>query len=225
MTNPVYVALDTPDLARARALAVAVAPHVGGIKVGLEFFVANGLTGALVLTGAGLPIFLDLKLHDIPNTVAGAMRALAPLAPSIVTVHAAGGHAMMRAAKTSAPPGTRVVAVTVLTSLDGHDLAELGLGMMPAALAATYAAAARGAGLDGVVCSPSEVRAVKAAWPDALAVVPGIRPEGADHADQKRAATPGEALGAGADMLVVGRPITGAPDAGAAARDLLAALR
>jgi len=223
VNNPLYVALDTPDLAAARALAVAVAPHVGGLKLGLEFFVANGLTGALVLAGTGLPIFLDLKLHDIPNTVAGAIRALGPLSPAIVTVHAAGGHAMMRAAKTSAPPGCKVVAVTVLTSLDTHDLAELGLGMSPAALAMSYAASARGAGLDGIVCSPHEVRAIKAAWPDALAVVPGVRPEGGAAGDQKRAATPAEALSAGADILVVGRPITGAPDPGAAACDLLTA--
>lgn len=224
MTNPLYVALDTPDLARARALAVAIAPYVGGLKLGLEFFVANGLAGSLMLADIGLPIFLDLKLHDIPNTVAGAMRALGPLAPSIVTVHAAGGHAMMRAAKTSAPSGTRVVAVTVLTSLDGHDLAELGLDMSPAALAASLATAARAAGLDGIVCSPHEVRAIKAAWPDALAVVPGVRPERGTAGDQKRAATPEQAFNDGADILVVGRPITGAPDPGATARDLRTAL-
>lgn len=221
MSGPVYVALDTPDLARARALAAAVAPHIGGLKLGLEFFVANGLPGSLVMAASGLPIFLDLKLHDIPNTVAGAMRSIAPLSPAIVTVHAAGGHAMMRAAKTSAPPGTRVVAVTVLTSLDAHDLAELGLGSTPAALAASFAASARGAGLDGLVCSPAEVGAARDLWPDALIVVPGIRPEGADHGDQKRAATPAQALADGADILVVGRPITGAADPAAAARALL----
>ena len=220
--SPVWVALDTPDLSAARALAAAVAPHVGGLKLGLEFFVAHGRTGALVLGETGLPIFLDLKLHDIPNTVAGAVRALAPFAPSILTIHAGGGHAMMRAAKTSAPPGTRVVAVTLLTSLDGHDLKELGLGRDPARLTATLAAAARAAGLDGVVCSPHEVRAVKAAWPDALTVVPGIRPEGDAAGDQKRSATPAEALRDGADILVVGRPITAATDPAAAARALLA---
>ena len=220
MSGPVYVALDTPDLARARDLAGAVAPFVGGLKLGLEFFVANGLPGALVMRAAGLPIFLDLKLHDIPNTVAGAMRSLAPLTPDIVTVHAGGGHAMMRAAKTSAPPGTRVVAVTVLTSLDAHDLVELGLGTTPARLAASFAASARGAGLDGLVCSPAEVRAARDAWPDALIVVPGIRPEGAASSDQKRSATPARALADGADILVIGRPITAATDPAAAARAL-----
>jgi len=220
--NPVYVAIDTPGLAGAQALARGVGPHVGGLKLGLEFFSANGPQGVAAMGELGLPVFLDLKLHDIPNTVAGAMRALAPLSPDIVTVHAAGGHAMMRAAKTSAPPGCKVVAVTVLTSLDAHDLSELGLGMSPAALAERYAAAARAAGLDGLVCSAAEVRALKAAWPEALAVVPGIRPAGTDVGDQKRAMTPAEALSAGADILVVGRPITAAPDPAAAARDLFA---
>lgn len=220
--NPVYVAIDTPGLAGAQALARGVAPHVGGLKLGLEFFSANGPAGVAAMGGLGLPVFLDLKLHDIPNTVAGAMRALAPLLPDIVTVHAAGGHAMMRAAKTSAPPGCKVIAVTVLTSLDAHDLAELGLGMSPAALAERYAAAARAAGLDGLVCSAAEVKALKAAWPDALAVVPGVRPAGSEAGDQKRSMLPAEALAAGADILVVGRPITAASDPAAAARDLLA---
>lgn len=222
--NPLYVALDTPELAAARSLGQALRPHVGGLKLGLEFFLANGLPGALVMAAEGLPIFLDLKLHDIPNTVAGAVRALVPLAPAILTVHASGGHAMMRAAKTSAPVGTRVVAVTMLTSLDAHDLREMGLGRDPARLARSLAASARAAGLDGVVCSPHEVRAIKAVWPECLAVVPGIRPEGGAAGDQKRAATPAQALREGADILVVGRPITGAPNPAAAAAEIAAAL-
>jgi orotidine-5'-phosphate decarboxylase len=223
--NPVWVALDTPDLSAAEALARAVAPHTGGVKLGLEFFSANGRAGVERIAALDAPVFLDLKLHDIPNTVAGAMRALARLEPDIVTVHAAGGHAMMRAAKTSAPAGTRVVAVTVLTSMDSHDLAELGLGSFTTAqLAARYAAAARAAGLDGFVSSAAEVRELKAAWPDALAVVPGIRPEGEALGDQKRAMTPREALAAGADVLVIGRPITAAPDPATAARAIAAAL-
>ena len=220
--NPLWVALDTTDLAHARSLAARLRPHVGGLKLGLEFFAAHGPDGVRAMAAEGLPIFLDLKLHDIPNTVAGAIRAIAALSPAIVTVHASGGHAMMRAAKTSAPPGCRVVAVTMLTSLDAHDLREMGLGDDPARLAVGLAGAARGAGLDGVVCSPHEVRAIKAAWPDCLAVVPGIRPDGGAAGDQKRAATPAEALREGADILVVGRPITGAADPAAAARDLLA---
>jgi len=219
--NPLWVALDTTDLAHARSLAATLRPHVGGVKLGLEFFAAHGPDGVRVMAAERLPIFLDLKLHDIPNTVAGAVRALGPLSPAILTVHASGGHAMMRAAKTSAPPGCRVVAVTMLTSLDIHDLREMGLGDDPARLAGTLAAAARGAGLDGVVCSAGEVRAIKAAWPECLAVVPGIRLEGGAAGDQKRAATPAEALREGADVLVVGRPITGAADPATAARDLL----
>ena len=218
--NPLWVALDTPDLAAARAMAALVAPHVGGLKLGLEFFTAHGPGGVRAMAEAGLPIFLDLKLHDIPNTVAGAMRAIAALGPAIVTVHASGGHAMMRAAKTSAPPGCRVVAVTMLTSLDAHDLREMGLGDDPARLAGTLAAATRAAGLDGVVCSAGEVRAIKTAWPECLAVVPGIRPEGGTAGDQKRAATPAQALREGADVLVVGRPITAASDPAGAARGL-----
>lgn len=220
MINPLFIAIDTPDLAAARALAAAVGPHAGGIKLGLEFFAAHGPEGVRAL--AGPPLFLDLKLHDIPNTVAGAMRALAPLAPAIVTVHAGGGHAMLRAAKTSAPPGCRVVAVTVLTSLDRHDLGDLGYEREPADLALRLAAVARAANLDGVVCSAREVAAIKRVWPECFAVVPGIRPEGAAAADQKRAATPAQALAAGADVLVAGRPVTGAADPGAAARALLA---
>ncbi len=222
--NPLYVALDTPDLADARSLAALLLPHVGGVKLGLEFFLANGLSGVAVMAAEGLPIFLDLKLHDIPNTVAAAIRALGPLVPAILTVHASGGHAMMRAAKTSAPESTRIVAVTMLTSLDSHDLREMGLGDDPGRLAASLAVSARAAGLDGVVCSPHEVRAIKAVWPECLTVVPGIRPEGGPAGDQKRSATPAEALREGADILVVGRPITADPDPAAAAAGIVASL-
>lgn len=221
--SPVYVALDVAHLADAQSLARCLAGTgaVGGFKIGLELFAAAGPEGVRALGAIGLPMFLDLKLHDIPNTVAAAMRALAPLAPAIMTVHAGGGHAMLRAAKTAAPPGCRVVAVTVLTSLTGRDLAEMGMAGDVSALAAGLAATARAANLDGVVCSAAEVAAIKRTWPECFAVVPGIRPEGSDHADQKRAATPAEALAAGADVLVVGRPITGSPDPAAAARALL----
>lgn len=222
--NPLYVAIDTPDLGAARTLAATLRPHIGGLKLGLEFFAAHGPEGVRAMADQGLPVFLDLKLHDIPNTVAGAVRALAPLSPAIFTVHASGGHAMMRAARTSALPGTRIVAVTMLTSLDTHDLREMGLGQDPARLAASLAVSARAAGLDGVVCSPHEVRAIKATWPECLAVVPGIRPEGGALGDQKRAATPAEALRDGADILVVGRPITGAADPAAAARAIVGAI-
>jgi len=225
MANPIFVAIDVPDVAAARSLAQAVAPHVGGIKLGLEFFCAHGPAGiAAVMEGLSLPLFLDLKLHDIPNTVAGAVRSLAGIAPSILTVHAAGGNAMLAAAKAAALPGTRVVAVTVLTSLDDADLAVAGVSDGTAAQVARLASVVQGAGLDGIVCSPHEVTAVKAAWPDAFAVVPGVRPAGSAVGDQKRVMTPADARAAGADVLVIGRPITGAADPAAAAASIAASL-
>ncbi len=216
--NPLYVALDTPDLARARDLAEAVREHVGGVKLGLEFFAANGPAGVRATAELGLPVFLDLKLHDIPNTVAKAVATLAPLAPAILTVHAGGGRAMLAAAKAAAPPTTKVVAVTMLTSLDASDLAETGVGGGAEAHVLRLAALARDAGVDGVVCSGAEVAAVRRAWPEGFLVVPGLRPEGGETNDQKRAVTPRAALNAGASVLVVGRPITGAEDPGEAAR-------
>ncbi|OYU16008.1 MAG: orotidine-5'-phosphate decarboxylase [Alphaproteobacteria bacterium PA4] len=223
--NPVFVAVDTPSLDGARALVTAVAPHVGGIKLGLEFFCAHGPAGVAALAASGLPLFLDLKLHDIPNTVAGALHALAGLAPSIITVHAAGGHAMLAAARAAAPAATRLVAVTVLTSLDDDDLAAAGVGDGAAAQVARLAGITRGAGLEGIVCSPQEVAAVRAAWPDVLAVVPGVRPAGSASDDQKRVMTPREALAAGASVLVIGRPITAAADPAAAAAAIARDLR
>lgn len=225
MSNPVFVAVDTPDVAAARALVAAVAPHVGGVKLGLEFFCAHGPAGiAAVMEGQSLPLFLDLKLHDIPNTVAGAVRSLAPLAPSILTVHAAGGHAMLAAARAAALPGTHVVAVTVLTSLDDADLLSAGVPDGAATQAARLAWLTRGAGLNGIVCSPHEVAAVKAEWANGLFVVPGVRPAGSDAGDQKRVMTPAEALKAGAGVLVIGRPITSAPDPADAAAAIAASL-
>lgn len=216
--NPVFVAIDTPDLAGARRLAETVAPHVGGIKLGLEFFCAHGPAGVAAVTrGLDLPLFLDLKLHDIPNTVAGAVRSLHGLAPAILTVHAAGGPAMLAAAKAAAPAGMRLVAVTVLTSLDDGDLAACGVTDGAAAQVARLAGVAQSAGLDGVVASPHETAAVRAAWPDATIVVPGVRPAGSDAGDQKRVMTPRDARAAGASVLVIGRPITGATDPAAAA--------
>jgi orotidine-5'-phosphate decarboxylase len=217
--NPVYVAVDTPDLAAARALVAAVAPHVGGVKLGLEFFCAHGPAGVqAVMAGLGLPLFLDLKLHDIPNTVAGAVASLAPLAPAVLTVHAAGGAAMLAAAQAAALPTTRVVAVTVLTSLDDGDLLAAGVADGTAAQVQRLAGLARNAGLAGVVCSPHEVAALKAMWPEGLFVVPGVRPAGAALGDQKRVMTPDQALAAGAGILVIGRPITAASDPAAAAK-------
>jgi orotidine-5'-phosphate decarboxylase len=224
MANPVFLAVDTTDLAEARRLASACAPHIGGLKLGLEFFAAHGPAGVAAFVGQGLPIFLDLKLHDIPNTVAGAVAALAPLAPAMLTIHAAGGPAMIAAARAAAPKGTAIIAVTVLTSIDGQDLARIGVPDAPAVQAPRLAALAHEAGADGIVCSPHEAAAIRAAWPDGLLVVPGVRPAGSASGDQKRIMTPADAMAAGASVLVIGRPITAAADPAAAAAAIAASL-
>ncbi len=224
MTNPIFVAIDTPELSAAQALAKAVAPHVGGLKLGLEFFAANGPAGVRALGEVGLPIFLDLKLHDIPNTVGKAVAALAPLAPAVLTVHAAGGRAMLEAAKVAAPAGCKVVAVTVLTSLDGADLVDIGLTASPAEQVERLANLTRAAGCDGIVCSGEEVAAASARWPGGTFVVPGLRPAGSAMGDQKRVLAPADALDRGASLLVIGRPITAAADPAAAARAIAASL-
>ncbi|HVQ10011.1 MAG TPA: orotidine-5'-phosphate decarboxylase [Allosphingosinicella sp.] len=224
MTSPVFVAIDTPDPDRAKAISGRVRTHVGGLKLGLEYFSANGAAGVREMAEFGLPIFLDLKLHDIPNTVAKAVQALNPLDLAILTIHAAGGRAMMEDAKAAASSGTKVVGVTVLTSLDEEDLAATGIAGAPSAQVARLAALAREAGLDGVVCSGAEVAALKKAWPDGYFVVPGVRPAGGAAGDQKRVVTPRKAMDAGASILVVGRPITMAEDPDAAARAIAATL-
>ena len=222
--RPIYVAIDTPDLERARDIATRVRHHVGGIKLGLEFFSANGRSGIREMAELGLPIFLDLKFHDIPNTVGKAIQALRPLEPAILTVHAAGGRAMMEDAKAAAPKGTKVVAVTVLTSLDGPDLESIGLAGDPHPQVERLTDLARESGLDGVVCSGNEVAAAKALWPDGFFVVPGVRPANSHTADQKRVMTPRKALDSGASILVIGRPITQAHDPDRAARAIEATL-
>jgi orotidine-5'-phosphate decarboxylase len=224
MTSPVFVALDTPDLEKARNIAERVKTQVGGLKLGLEFFSANGPAGVREMAQFGLPIFLDLKLHDIPNTVAKAIQALRPLEPFILTVHAAGGRAMMEDAKAAAPSGTRVVGVTLLTSLDEEDLHAIGVAGEAYGQVERLALLARDAGLDGVVCSGAEIETVRRAWPEAFIVVPGVRPADAATGDQKRVVTPRQALDAGASILVVGRPITQADDPVAAARAIAATL-
>ena len=220
----IFVAIDTPDIDRAREIALAVADHAGGVKLGLEFCCANGPYGVRRIAELGLPLFLDLKLHDIPNTVGKAVEALAVLAPTVLTVHAAGGRAMLAAAKAAAPAKTKVVAVTVLTSLDSADLTDAGVGGSPAEQVQRLTKLARESGVDGIVCSGAEVASARAAWPDAFLVVPGVRPAGGDAADQKRVVTPCQALDDGASILVIGRPITGAPDPARALRDIVASL-
>jgi orotidine-5'-phosphate decarboxylase len=231
--NPVFCAIDTTALSVAGALAADVGDHVGGFKLGLEFFAVNGPQGIKKLSDTGLPVFLDLKLHDIPNTVSRAVAALMPLEPAIITIHAQGGSAMMKAARDAAhqtsqalgirPPA--LVAVTVLTSLDDGDLTELGIDGAPAEQVLRLAGLAKKSGLDGIVCSPHEIAAVRAQQgPEFLLVVPGIRPQGVAKGDQKRVMTPLEAKAAGADVLVIGRPITGADNPRAAARAIAATL-
>jgi len=224
MTSPIYVAIDTPDLDKARALAQQVHRHVGGIKLGLEFFCANGHHGVHEMAKIGLPIFLDLKLHDIPNTVAKAVQALHVLQPAILTVHAAGGRAMLEDAKAAAGLNTKVVAVTVLTSLDTSDLGDIGVESNAAAQVERLADLAQDAGLDGIVCSGEEVGSIRKRWPGGFFVVPGVRPAGGKMGDQKRAVTPRAAMDAGASIIVVGRPISQAVDPDLAAREIEATL-
>ena len=221
---PVFVAIDTPDMGRARELAAGVKPFAGGVKLGLEFFCANGPAGVRDIASIGLPVFLDLKLHDIPNTVAKAVEALRPMEPAVLTVHAAGGRAMLEAARAAASEKTKVVAVTVLTSLDGDDLGAIGVGGEPVDQVRRLAELARQSGVDGIVCSGAEVKAASDSWPDGFFVVPGVRPQGSEIADQKRVVTPRAALDAGASILVIGRPVTGAPDPAAALQAIAATL-
>lgn len=229
MTDParrIFCALDTKDQATALDLARRLGSTVGGMKLGLEFFNAQGPSGVRALIAEGMPVFLDLKFHDIPNTVAGAVEAVTPLAPAFINVHAAGGGAMMRAAaeaasrtaQTAGVPRPLVLGVTVLTSLDQSDMSDIGVGRPVADQVVGLARLAQDNGLDGVVCSPFEIGAVRAACgPDFTLMVPGIRPAGADKGDQKRVMTPAEAVAQGADYLVIGRAITGADDPAAAA--------
>ena len=222
--SQIFVALDTQDVHRAAAIARDVSGIAAGVKLGLEFFYANGDDGVLRISEHETPVFLDLKLHDIPNTVEKAVRALAHLEPAILTVHAAGGKAMMAAAKAAAPPGTKIVAVTVLTSLDRDDLESIGIDRSPAAQVKRFAELAHEAGVDGIVCSGAEVAAARHAWPDGFFVVPGVRPAGFAVGDQKRVVTPREAAADGASVLVIGRPITEAPNPRRAIMDIAASL-
>ena len=222
--NPIYCALDTTDVDRARELGRALKGRVGGLKVGKEFFTAHGPDGVRRILPDGVPLFLDLKFLDIPNTVAGAVRAAGALNPAMLNVHAAGGAAMMEAARDAAqesatPPW--VLAVTVLTSLDARDLESIGVTGSPEDQVVRLATLAQRAGLTGVVCAATEISALRAACgPDFKLVVPGIRPEGSAVGDQKRTMTPAEALDRGAYVLVIGRPITAAADPAAAAQSI-----
>ena len=215
--NPVYCALDTPDMTQARSLSQQLAPHIGGVKIGMEYFYATGEAGYRAIAEHNIPVFLDLKLHDIPNTVASAVRALTPLEPAILNVHAGGGEAMMRAAVAAAKDydGQQplMIAVTVLTSLEEADLHQMGISGAPQDQVLRLAELAQTAGMEGVVCSAHEIEALrKACGPDFKLIVPGIRPADSPTHDQKRVMTPEQAIAKGADILVIGRAITGADD-------------
>ncbi len=226
-SDRIFCALDTVDTDAAVALARKLDGVVGGVKLGLEFFCANGADGFTAVAETGIPIFLDLKFHDIPNTVAGAVRAVAPLGPKILTIHTQGGPDMIRrAAETAAEEALKhghakpwVVGVTILTSMDNDDLTAIGVPDAVADQVARLASLGHSCGLEGMVCSPKEIAlARKATSPDFKLVVPGIRPAGSAAGDQKRVMTPGDAVAAGADVLVIGRPITQAEDPAAAAQ-------
>jgi len=217
----IFVAIDRADRASAAAEIARLATTGCGIKLGLEFFIANGPEGAREVIG-DQPLFLDLKLHDIPNTVAGAMRSACRVGPQVVTLHASGGLAMMRAAVAAAreirgAAAPKLLAITVLTSLDEHDVESVGQRGPIADQAWRLAELAQTAGVAGVVCSPHEVAGLRAqCGPGFLLVTPGIRPSWVASGDQKRMTTPAEAIASGADHLVIGRPVTQANDPAAA---------
>ncbi len=233
MCNPIIVALDVPTADRALELAIRLAPVVGALKVGKELFTSTGPDIVRRLRAAGAAVFLDLKFHDIPNTVARAVAAAVRLDVQMLTVHTSGGLAMMQAAEQAAQAESRklgrppplILGVTVLTSLDDAALNELGVSGTAAEQVERLGRLATKAGLRGLVCSPLEIRALRAVLPAELVLVtPGIRPPGAGSDDQKRTLTPREALTAGANWLVIGRPICAAPDPGAAAEQMMAGL-
>jgi len=222
----ILCALDTTDTDQAMRLAQTIKNHVGGVKLGFEFFYANGVEGYKAVAECNMPIFLDLKLHDIPNTVAKAIHSLMPLKPAILTIHTSGGPAMMRAAVQAAREAAEqvgcarplIVGVTILTSLDDPDLEAIGMHAPVSDQAVRLARLAKDCGLDGVVCSSHEITAIKeACGREFKLVVPGIRPKGSQSEDQKRIMTPEQAVSLGADYLVIGRPITKAADPAAAA--------
>lgn len=228
--NPILCAIDTPSINHARDLAASIAPHVGGLKLGLEFFNAHGPDGIERMADLGAPIFADLKFHDIPNTVAGAVRSIMRARPFMLNVHTSGGPAMMKAARAAMdelPENERalLIGVTILTSMDETDLAAIGMRGTPQDQVLRLATLAKECGLDGVVCSAHEIELLKSELgTDFKLVVPGIRPAGADIGDQKRIKTPEQAVKDGADYIVIGRPITAADDPAAAAAAIAATL-
>lgn len=223
----IFCAIDTPEMEQAKTIARAMAEAGCGIKLGLEFFNANGPQGIAAIRDAnpGLALFLDLKCHDIPNTVAGAIRSVGRLKPNYITIHASGGMEMMKAAQDAAGD-VKLLAVTVLTSLDDAALKDVGQKSPAAEQVVNLAKLTRTSGLPGIICAGPDVAVVRKdlAKPFVL-MVPGIRPAGSAVGDQKRVMAPKEAMDAGATHLVIGRPITGAVDPLQTARDILASLK
>jgi orotidine-5'-phosphate decarboxylase len=229
LKNPIFCAIDTGDLARAMLLGDTLKGVVGGLKLGLEFFNAQGPQGLRQFTELGCPIFADLKLHDIPNTVAGAVRSILPTGIDLLNIHASGGFEMMKAARRAVDDhdGKRplLLGVTLLTSLDAADLAAIGAAGTAEDFVIRLASLAQEAGLDGVVCSPHEIEPLRrACGPDFFLITPGIRPAGGELADQKRVMTPQEAVTLGASAVVIGRPITNADDPVRAAQEIAASI-
>lgn len=233
LANPIICALDTQDEDEATAITREVMPHVGAIKLGLEYFTANGAAGVTHITRLGVPVFLDLKFHDIPNTVAKAIAATAGMNMFMMTVHTSGGRGMLQAAidasdrvaQVTGKERPLVIGVTLLTSLDQDDISIIGFQSTVQDQVIRLADLAQSAGLDGIVCSPFEIAPIRKALGDDLKlIVPGIRPSGSPAGDQKRILTPKEALARGADYLVIGRPITGAHDRAAAAKTIAESL-
>lgn len=226
MSNPIIAALDVPTANEALTLAEAIAPAVGAFKIGKELFVAEGPDIVRRVRDTGAAVFLDLKFHDIPNTVAKAVIGAAQQDVQMLTVHASGGTAMLRAAQDAAGVnGPLVLGVTVLTSMDEQDLTELGIQKTPAELVRHLAQLATSAGLRGLVCSPREIAPLREVLPaEVQLVTPGIRPAGSASGDQKRVMTPADAITAGADWLVIGRPIYAAENPRAAAEAIRASL-
>lgn len=225
--NPIICAIDTTDVVAAKKLVQAVRGSVGAIKLGLEFFTANGAAGVAEVAG-DVPLFLDLKFHDIPNTVAGAVRATKGINAFMMTVHTSGGKSMMQSAAKAAkdlPNKPMIIGVTMLTSLDEADLESIGIKNDIKNQVSKLADLAQQSGLDGVVCSPHEIELLRAqCGKDFKLIVPGIRPQGSAAGDQKRVMTPKEAIEKGADYLVIGRPITEAENPAGAAQDIFAGL-
>ena len=229
MQNPIFPSLDVDTVEEAMAIARQIKPYVGGLKVGLQFFNRTGPDGVRAMAELGLPVFLDLKLHDIPNTVEKAAWAAAALGVQFLTIHCAGGAAMMRAALVGAAEGATeagfkppmILGVTVLTSLEDKDLTAMGWQSSPQEKVMKLARVAQKAGIKGLVASPQELTALHDEFGAQFSyMIPGIRPAGSDANDQKRVMTPVDALHAGATYLVIGRPITAAPDPGRAAADI-----